>query len=207
MRVLHVVWKIASQRDARNNLFIFSLSTHGIGKGKHVYAFAQDGHPHFFEDSGVSLSLIQHVFVTNHLTRCWIIWDACRHYPFASVYDGLPAPAEEGWNKKSVSDLKSAMVDFGAQEGFAIMYACDQGEHSFEYPKYGGSILTRHLVLGLGNNAPQATDTGDGIITIETLDVYLRLKIYNEQQNQHYDLRAAGRKILDYPWFLDVCNG
>lgn len=99
--------------------------------------------------------------------------------------------------RRGVADINAVVNDLAAAENGVIVYTSSTGkQYSLENPQWENGAFTEALVEGLDGAADY---TGDGVITVNQLDLYLSERVKKLTDNRQTPTSTKPQTVTDFP--------
>ena len=182
-RILLELARTVRLPEAKSDLVLVSLSSHGFEQGGVPYVMPGDGLRSFLKDTGVPLPTVEEQLAKSAAGKRLLIVDACRE---KTTVDGknLGKGMDVAWRQA-----------LALARGQAVLASCDVGQFSFEDAKLGHGVFTYHLLGGLRG---QAGADGRGFITLGAASDYVRRGVNDWVRRNKVGSDADGAQE---PWF------
>jgi hypothetical protein len=156
-----------------DDTFLFYFSGHGFDKGEGQHFLATvNADPESLETlqlTTVPLSLLREKLKKIQAKQAIFIIDACRNNPEKGKGD-----SDNKQTAEFARDLKEvAGSTAGGQAGTAVLFACSEGQRSWEWDEKGHGAFTYCLLEGMSGKAAETT----GELTVNGLADYVQKKM------------------------------
>lgn len=180
-----------------DDTFLFYDTGHGFSKDGKDFLGTYDTDPQDLESlqrTAVSLDDLKKRIARLKASRVVFIIDACRNDPERGKGD-RPNLRTEAFSK---SFVLAAQPEGSRITGSAVLFACQEGERSFEDPELKHSVLTYYLLEALksGAGAPRADLTIDDVADYVARQVVDWAAVRGRQQSPDLVKLGPGKIVL-----------
>lgn len=162
--------KAVADATEPDDLLMLYYSGHGDQVGGNSYLVARDGRRLVLDDTAVPVARVKVIMEDAPARAKVIILDAC--HSGADIGGKGPQPMSEAFIRHV----------FAQAEGLVILAACKQGQLSYEWQPYEGSVFTHFLLEALAGHADR---DGKGFVTVQDASRHVTngVKLWASQQN------------------------